>query len=239
VAVGGCLAVLLAPGGGAPGQQADGGTPSVLISSGGSVTAGTGGAGGTIARPGDAGHAAAGQAAKARAARAARSGTGTRTQPASQAQTTPAGPGQPAPTAGATFPTAVTSTHAKRASSPPPATQATTPAASAAPGSSAPAVSSNGVVTATNGTVYSCSNYPVSGNGSNQVSIELVNNTPDSLTIYYVETPNFAGYTGEAGPGDTSATLVIGGVYLIENLAGNGGCLGAVQINGPGTVTVS
>jgi hypothetical protein len=58
------------------------------------------------------------------------------------------------------------------------------------------------------------------------------------VNVYYVETPNYAGYTGAApGHATTPGTLVTGGVYLVETESGS--CIGVLKVTGAGKITIS
>jgi hypothetical protein len=224
------LAILLSSGTGSPGRPPNGAAPSLLTYPAGRTPGANGAASG---------------AAKA----AAEHGSPTPPRPAGLATArhpgaVPAGGSQSGGTGTGTAPSPTAAGTGTSPSSPTPAaTRHTTPAASP-PASATGAgptgtTSSNGVVSATDGIVYSCSNYPVSTGPSDTVSVTMVNNTSDTLTVYYVETSTYAGLTGSAAAGTTSWTLVTGGVYQIYDLYGGRGCLGVVKINGPGTITIS
>jgi hypothetical protein len=137
---------------------------------------------------------------------------------------------QPSPSSAATTP----------AAAPTPTPPASTPAThQSSPASSPPAASSAGALSATNGTTYSCSDHPIAGASSTSASYEWVNNTSNTVYVYYTDSSFYSGYTGSV-PANSSvgSTIAVGGTYLVESPMGT--CLGAVKINATtGTVTIS
>lgn len=157
-------------------------------------------------------------------------------RPASAGVKTTAPAAQPSRQPTASSGSSAASTPAAKKATP----QAPAPTSAKSSAASSPATANpSGPVSATNATVYSCSDHPIAGATSTSASYQWTNNTSNTVYIYYTESSNFAGYTGSV-PANSSvgSSIAVGGTYLVEN--GTGGCIGAVRINATsGTVTVS
>ncbi|HXT92828.1 MAG TPA: serine/threonine-protein kinase [Trebonia sp.] len=175
----------------------------------------------------------------------------------SQALATQGGHGPPTASPPSPTPTAVTRTTPTSAKQSAPAAAAATPAANAttsavppttpsarhsspasSPASSAP-VSSAGDLSATNATLHSCGNHPIAGATSTSASFEWVNNSSNTVYVYYTESSVYAGLTGSIPPNSSlGSTLAVGGTYLVDGPIGT--CLGYITIDGTsGEVTIS
>ena len=150
--------------------------------------------------------------------------------PAAVTRTTLAPASQPASSAAATTPAAGSTT--------PAAPPATATARQSSPASSPPA-SSGGPLSVTNATLHSCADHPIAGATSTSASFQWVNNTGNTVYVYYTESSVYAGLTGSIPPDSSiGSTLAVGGTYLVDGPIGT--CLGAITIDGAaGEVTVS
>jgi len=147
----------------------------------------------------------------------------TRTTPTPAKQSAPAA----TPAADATTSAAPPTTPSARHSSP-----------ASSPASSAP-VSSAGDLSATNATLHSCGDHPIAGATSTSASFEWVNNSSNTVYVYYTESSVYAGLTGSIPPNSSlGSTLAVGGTYLVDGPIGT--CLGYITIDGTsGEVTIS
>ena len=154
--------------------------------------------------------------------------------PTAITRTTPTPAKQSAPAAVTTTPAADTTTSAAPPTTP--SARHSSPASS--PASSAP-VSSAGDLSATNATLHSCGDHPIAGASSTSASFEWVNNSSNTVYVYYTESSVYAGLTGSIPPNSSlGSTLAVGGTYLVDGPIGT--CLGYITIDGTsGEVTIS
>jgi hypothetical protein len=150
--------------------------------------------------------------------------------PAAVTRTTPASSSQPASPAAATTPAAGSTT---------PAAPPATPAASQSSAASPPPASSAGPLSVKNATLHSCADHPIAGATQTSASFQWVNNTGNTVYVYYTESSVYAGLTGSIPPDSSiGSTLAVGGTYLVDGPIGT--CLGAITIDATtGEVTIS